>query len=981
MKIMKKKLFVLCLAICVLFAISSVCAADVNDTALAGTDNQQELSQDPIDDNSIEDNILKSKKTDEIITAGVKDFTSLNADINGNNDSDIYLKSEYKYNSTSDTDFKNGIRIEREVTIHGNGHTIDGSKAARMFSANSNVIFKDIFFINGKGYDAGAITGGTAINCTFDSNTASRWGGATYSTTAINCTFNSNKAETYGGAMYYGTAINCTFISNKSFYHAGAIYQGSAENCTFISNTASERGGALYYSTAVNCTFKSNSAGTMGGAMNNGNALRCTFESNKANVGGSGGATAGTNVVDCTFTSNVAVSGGAMSGGSATNCIFKYNSASSGGAISNGGAVNCSFYSNSASNGGAMDRCSATNCNFTNNRASSSGGAMYSGAGKTYPAENCRFINNTAKEGGATYQIAANNCEFIENTATNYGGAMYIGTVSNCVFRGNKAGISGNDTYQTVYPKATLKVSDFTSTYRSGDRLMFNLTTDDGKPIGNANITIRVYKDNDLLATYYALSGEGWIVDIDAGNYIASCSVENQQYRVNQANATLTVNKADSTVSLTEVVYNVGDFGRSVATVTGAINITASVNGHSEAVINITGNVITVSGLNFGDYILKVTTVPDANHNSVSNTTSVTVNKEDSSVVLTPVVFDYEGCGTSTATLANAVNMTAVVVDHDEAVISITGNEITVSGLNAGTYTLKVTTIPEKYYSAVSNTTSITVNRLNSSVSVNPVEFDYNSIGSTQASFTNATGVTAEVVGQPKAIVNVEGNAISVSNLDAGTYTLKVTTITDANHNPATGTANITVNTVQTQLTASGVTTTYNVNKDLIITLKDDKGNPLSGAEISVDLNGVKHYTTDKNGQVRVDVSRLVPKTYTAKITVSQSKNYITSSASATVTVKKATPKLTAKAKTFKKSVKTKKYTITLKDNRNRAIKNAKVTIKVNKKTYTAKTNAKGKATFKIKNLKKKGTFKSTVTYKGDKYYSKATKKVKIKVK
>ena len=980
MKIIKKKLFVLCLAICVLFAISSVCAADVNDTALAGTDNQQELSQDPIDDNSIEDNILKSKKTDEIITAGVKDFTSLNADINGNNDSDIYLKSEYKYNSTSDTDFKNGIRIEREVTIHGNGHTIDGSKAARMFSANSNVIFKDIFFINGKGYDAGAITGGTAINCTFDSNTASRWGGATYSTTAINCTFNSNKAETYGGAMYYGTAINCTFISNKSFYHAGAIYQGSAENCTFISNTASERGGALYYSTAVNCTFKSNSAGTMGGAMNNGNALRCTFESNKANVGGSGGATAGTNVVDCTFTSNVAVSGGAMSGGSATNCIFKYNSASSGGAISNGGAVNCSFYSNSASNGGAMDRCSATNCNFTNNRASSSGGAMYSGAGKTYPAENCRFINNTAKEGGATYQIAANNCEFIENTATNYGGAMYIGTVSNCVFRGNKAGISGNDTYQTVYPKATLKVSDFTSTYRSGDRLMFNLTTDDGKPIGNANITIRVYKDNDLLATYYALSGEGWIVDIDAGNYIASCSVENQQYRVNQANATLTVNKADSTVSLTEVVYNVGDFGRSVATVTGAINITASVNGHSEAVINITGNVITVSGLNFGDYILKVTTVPDSNHNSVSNRTTVTVTKGDSSVALTPGVFDYKSSGIYNATLENAVNMTAVVVDHEEAVISVTGNEIEVSGLNAGTYTLKVTTVPAKYYSAVSNTTSITVNRLNSSVSADPVEFDYNSIGSTQVSFTNATGVIGEVIGQPKATVKVDGNTITVSNLDAGTYTLKVTTTTDSNYNPATATANITVNTVDTQLTASGVTTTYNVEKYLVITLKDTKGNPLIGAEISVDLNGVMYYITDSRGQVKINVASLVPKAYAAKITVTDSKNYITSSATATVTVKKATPKLTAKAKTFKKSVKTKKYTIILKDNRNRAIKNAKVTIKIKKKTYTAKTNAKGKATFKIKNLKKKGTFKSTVTYKGDKYYSKVTKKVKIKV-
>ena len=56
-----------------------------------------------------------------------------------------------------------------------------------------------------------------------------------------------------------------------------------------------------------------------------------------------------------------------------------------------------------------------------------------------------------------------------------------------------------------------------------------------------------------------------------------------------------------------------------------------------------------------------------------------------------------------------------------------------------------------------------------------------------------------------------------------------------------------------------------------------------------------------------------------------------------------------------------------------------KVTIKVNKKTYTAKTNKKGVATFKITKLNKKGTFKSTITYKGNSYYNKVTKKVKIK--
>ena len=62
-------------------------------------------------------------------------------------------------------------------------------------------------------------------------------------------------------------------------------------------------------------------------------------------------------------------------------------------------------------------------------------------------------------------------------------------------------------------------------------------------------------------------------------------------------------------------------------------------------------------------------------------------------------------------------------------------------------------------------------------------------------------------------------------------------------------------------------------------------------------------------------------------------------------------------------------------------MKNVKLYLKVNKKTYTAKTNSKGKATFKIKNLKKKGTFKATVTYKGNKYYNKVTKKINIKIK
>ncbi len=171
------------------------------------------------------------------------------------------------------------------------------------------------------------------------------------------------------------------------------------------------------------------------------------------------------------------------------------------------------------------------------------------------------------------------------------------------------------------------------------------------------------------------------------------------------------------------------------------------------------------------------------------------------------------------------------------------------------------------------------------------------------------------------------------------------------------------------------------MGKKLVITLKNNQGKALSGVKVTVNLNGAKKYTTDKNGQIKINVAKLVPKTYTAKISFAGNNLCVGSSAKAKVVVKKATPKMTAKAKTFKVKVKTKKYTITLKNNKGKVMKNTKVTLKVNKKTFTAKTNKKGVATFKITNLKKKGKYTAVIKYAGSKYYNKVTKKPKITIK
>ena len=183
----------------------------------------------------------------------------------------------------------------------------------------------------------------------------------------------------------------------------------------------------------------------------------------------------------------------------------------------------------------------------------------------------------------------------------------------------------------------------------------------------------------------------------------------------------------------------------------------------------------------------------------------------------------------------------------------------------------------------------IEIVKADSTLSVSAINYVYGGVGSTTVSFTGASGVEAEVVNQTKAVVKVSGNKITVSGLNPGTYTLKVTTIADANHNPVTKTVEITVNKAKTQLAASAKAfKTTDKTKAYTVVLKDGKGRIIKNARVYLKVNGITYKaTTNAKGVATFKIAKLAkPGNYRATVTFNGNAFYDKATKSVQITVK-----------------------------------------------------------------------------------------------
>ena len=170
-------------------------------------------------------------------------------------------------------------------------------------------------------------------------------------------------------------------------------------------------------------------------------------------------------------------------------------------------------------------------------------------------------------------------------------------------------------------------------------------------------------------------------------------------------------------------------------------------------------------------------------------------------------------------------------------------------------------------------------------------------------------------------------------------------------------------------------------------TLTDINGNPLANKTVQIAVNGpIYNVTTDENGRAGLQVNLAAANTYTYALSFQGDDDYNAAPlASTKLTVIKKTASISASAKSFKSTAKTKKITVTLKTmnnpyNKKNYLKSGKtITLKINGVTYTAKTNAKGQATFSIK-LTKKGKYTAAISFAGDKTYNAASNKITVSI-
>ena len=707
------------------------------------------------------------------------------------------------------------------------------------------------------------------------------------------------------------------------------------KNINFINGFTENEGGVLYItgdeSSIINCSFTNNKADVEAAAI----FLKSTDAT----------------IMDSKFINNSAIYTGALLvKGENTiidNCLFKDNFANiSAGAVGwsykkNGIIKNSIFINNSAVNegGGAIFWNNATNGQIINSTFCSNTAKPHGGAIFIKNATNFQIIDSTFEDNNATDgQIL--NSKFEGKNETGKGGAVYWlngnGTVINSVFNRNYADEDGGAIYLRVQ-NGILKDSNFTDNkaYYNGavylnsiegivyDCIFINNTaTDSAGALGwvkkeNGTIAYCKFADNS--------APRGGAIFLNNGTefYIRNSFFENNNASKHGGAIFWDSGNEGRIIGCQFKNNNASEFG-------GAICWNNTENGyisHSQFDNNkaYDGGAIYFSGSKGTISYSSFTNNTAVSGGAIYNNGTISINSNE------------------------FANNTAIY-----------GNDIAGNGKVKYIVGFKVDEVDNKYGKTVKIIVALTsdngtVNNGTVSVIVNNYTYEANVI--------NATAT------------------IEIPNLNAGSYDINITYSGDSTYDDHTENYKLIINKKDVEITGKAKSYVINYGGKYSVTVKG-----IAGTKVIFRLSNkvIASAISDSNGIASITLTPKMLKAAKAgkkNLMVTLDDNNYQAAASFKITINKEKTKMTAKAKAFKRNAKAKKYTITLKNSKGKAVKKVKVTLKVKGKTYKATTNAKGKATFKITKLTKRGKYTAKINFKENAYYKASSKKVKITIK
>ena len=331
----------------------------------------------------------------------------------------------------------------------------------------------------------------------------------------------------------------------------------------------------------------------------------------------------------------------------------------------------------------------------------------------------------------------------------------------------------------------------------------------------------------------------------------------------------ITVDKADSSVSVEDSVFTYGDVIAIPFTTTNASGVNVRVlNKDGVEVANTTteDTKFTLDTLPVGEYALEVTTIVNDNYEEfTTEDITLTINKAQSDLTLNDSYeFTY---GENAVINVITENSTGdVIVSLDGFTTKVSGNEITLPTLTVGKYTLNVTTNVDENHNNVTKSTTITINKATPSMNV-IVEPAANITTKDEVILiislpSDATGEVTVKINGKKTEVKSANETITINlNNQAGDYVVDTTYSGDKNYESDMATTEYTVSKAETSITAKQIDFEEGNASKIEVTVSD-----IESGIVLVDVEGKKFYGDIDKGKAVITLDGVSEGNYTANI-------------------------------------------------------------------------------------------------------------------